>query len=262
MKNFVIFFLANTGSSAIISHLKKLKDNISIVGFEPFDECHMRNKKIQPNDLKRMLDMLLKKEAKFDENTNENVRNAIDKIYVKYRDDPFPEFDKSRSIGFKMRLKDWETIAEPIKNNDTVVFILLRENVFKWALSLYDFKSSQFSLIKGQIEKNPKVTVDIEKFKEILHRCQTNLEARYRLIERLDADGVSVYPLYYEEYCNDKEKFFRDFFDTVEIPMSKDALKEFSEIPNYFKKVHDDDVKKFVLNYDELKREFGKEYTF
>ena len=41
MKDFIIYFLANTGSSAIISHLMKFRDIINILGFEPFDQHNL-----------------------------------------------------------------------------------------------------------------------------------------------------------------------------------------------------------------------------
>ena len=254
MKDFIIYFLANTGSSAIISHLMKFRDIINILGFEPFDQHNMKKKKLVSDNLEEIFRNI------FDKSIDDY--DKLQEIYSHHTDRKFPQIDKKKSVGFKMRFRNWDTIKHIIKENGVVVFILIRQNVFRWALSLYDKQSNQFKLIKKKIEKNPKIYVDIDKFREILYRCENNLNERYELIEKLEDDNYEVYPLFYEDYCDNKLEFFKDFFNSLEIPISNNELEKYVKIPNYFKKVHDDDIRKFVINYDELKEEFGNKYEF
>lgn len=256
MKNFIIFFMANTGSSAIVSHLKQLKDKIDIVGFEPFDNFHMK-KTLVGNDLKRMLELLYNKNL-----DSTYAHNELSKLYKLYNDAPFELFNNKKAVGCKMRMREWETIEEPIKNNNVVVFVLIRQNVFKWGLSWYDSSSTQFQLIKGEIQKDPTITVDIGKFKGILNTCCKLLEERYKLIETLKKRGIKVVPIYYEEYCENKKMFFKKIFDSIDVKLSDKELTEYANKPNFFKKVHGDDLKKYVTNYDELKKVFGDTYNF
>lgn len=256
MRNFVIFFAANTGSSAIISHLKQMKDKLDIVGFEPFDNCHMKQALVG-KDLTRMFELLYNKNL-----DNTSAHAELNKLYKLYNDKPIELFNNKKALGFKMRYRDWDTIEAPIKNNNVVVFILIRQNVFKWALSWYDSSATQFKLIKGEVEKDPKITVDVEKFRSILKGCCQGLNERYKLIEELKKRGVTVVPIYYEEYCENKVAFFRKFFDSIDMKLTEGELLEFANRPNFFKKVHGDNLKQYVVNYEELKKEFGKLYSF
>ncbi|AYV82343.1 MAG: hypothetical protein Homavirus33_5 [Homavirus sp.] len=248
--------MANTGSSAIISHLKKLTKYVDIIGFEPFDNFHMKKPLIGEN-LTMIFDLLFSKNL-----TNDFAYYKMNSIYKIYSDKEIDKFDKKKAIGFKMRFRNWETIETPIIKNNVVVFILVRQDVFKWAISTYDVDCNQFKLIKGDIEKDPTIKIDIEKFKSILRICHKNLEERYGLIDMLRKKNVDVCPLYYEEFCNDKKLFFKKMFDKLQIKLTNDELTEFANKPNYFKKVHSDDLKKYVTNYDELKVEFGSKYVF
>ena len=252
MKNFIIFFMANTGSSAIISHLKQLKNKIDIIGFEPFDNCHMKTPLIG-EDLTKIFNLVYSKNHKIDD---------INNIYKKYSNKELDNIDTTKSVGFKMRYRNLELIEQPLKNNNVVILVLIRKNVFKWALSTYDSKSTQFKLIRGEISKDPEITVDINKFKDILNKCEKSLDERYKLINTLKSKGLNVYPIYYEDYCNDKENFFKKFFNYIDINLSTQELSEFANKPNFFKKVHSDDIKQYVTNYDELKKEFGQKYNF
>jgi hypothetical protein len=252
MKNFIIFFMANTGSSAIISHLKQLKEKIDIVGFEPFDNFHMKTPLIG-DDLTKIFNLIYN-------NINNSNINQINNIYKKYTDKEL-KFDTTKSVGCKMRFRNWDMIEGPIKNGNTTVFILIRQNVFKWAISSYDSKSTQFDLLKGKISKDPQITIDLVKFKQILSRCEQSLKERYELVELLKKRNINIIPIYYEEFCDNKKQFFKKFLNAIDIKLSDELLTEFANKPNYFKKVHSDDLRKYITNYDQLKKEF-KEYDF
>ena len=125
MRDFIIFFSGGEGSSAIICHLKQFINNINILGFEPFDN-HTLNKKMSDTDLNNIFRLLF--------NKKQDHVSAINTIYGKYTDKTLG-IDKSKSNGFKMRLQDWNKIKEHIIKNNVIVFVLIRQNVLKWAIS-------------------------------------------------------------------------------------------------------------------------------
>jgi hypothetical protein len=209
------------------------------------------------DDLKSMFELVYNKKIPANES-----HTQLAQIYKKHNDKEFEQFDKKKSVGFKMRFREWDTIEQPIVKNSVTVFVLIRKNVFKWALSTYDSESNQFKLIKGQTVANPTITVDIPKFTNILNICKRNLTERHNLITMLKGRGTKVVPIYYEDFCDNKKQFFKTFLSKIDIKLTDKELTEFVEKQNFFKKVHGDNLQQYVTNYDELKKVFGSIYDF
>jgi hypothetical protein len=239
MKNFIILFDGQEGSSAIISHLNN-QSSINIAGFEPFDNCHLK-KPLTGNDFKLLLNNLF----------NHNMA-AASSIYKNYSDKNLLNIDKSKSVGFKMRFRNYDDIKSVLKRKDVVVFVLIRRNVLKWGLSKCRSNSLQFQLIKGEIEKNPKLYVNIDLLNKKIEQCTMLVKKKNTILKNLMNDGVNAHPIYYEDYCDNKVKFMRFVLNKLDIKLTNKELLEYSNKPNYFKKVHDDDISKFIINYDEV----------
>lgn len=244
MKDFMILYRGHEGSSAIISHLKK-SSNIDIVGFEPFDTHHMK-KHLKGPDLARVFKLM------FDKSVNFGYNKQIKDIYSQYTEIPINNIDKKKSVGFKIRLRAWPVIKNIIVKNNVVCFVLIRKNILKWAISRLRSNTLQFQLINKDITANPKLYVKIEDLDEKIRLCQKLLDDKQKLINALKADGVDVHPIYYEDYCNNKYKFFENVFNKLDIKMTNQELKKFAEIEVHFKKVHSNDIKDFIENYDEV----------
>jgi hypothetical protein len=238
MSNFVIFFNGHEGSTAIISHLKK-SQNINILWYEPFDNCHLK-KKLEGNDLAILLDAVYKRDY-----------IKASNIYKQYSDKPLDTFTKNNALGFKMRQRDWSDIQHVLVNNNVIVLVLFRNNILKWGLSKCESNHLQFKLVKNEISHNPKMTVNFELLTERLKICKKLINDKQQLLDNCKKYNIKAYPIYYETYCNDKIAFFDNIFKILNINIGEN-LKDFALQPIYFKKVHSDDLKQYITNYDEL----------
>lgn len=242
-KNFVIFFDGCEGSTAIITHLKQFA-NIDIIWFEPFDNCHLK-KKLIGKDLNNMFNLVYN-------NNKFGYMAKINQIYSNYSDKELNNFDKDKSIGFKMRMRNFGDIKNILKNNDVVVFILMRKNILKWAISLYGSNTLQFKLVKKEIDKNPPMTINFDTLKEKIDLCNKNIEKKYDMFKNIRKEGIETHFIYYEDYCDNKAVFLNSIIKKLNIHMHIESVKNIAEKNIYFQKVHDNDLSKFVTNYDEL----------
>ncbi len=244
MKPFIIFFKGQEGSSAIISYLQKLKQT-NILGFEPFDTHHMKAKLVG-EDLKRIFKLIFDKNIKF--NYNQNIKQ----IYKKYTDIQINNIDKKKAIGFKMRPRELNNIMDVIKKNDVTVFVLIRHDICRHAISMCSTNRLQFDLKAGKIQKNPKHKIDLSILNKNIEICKNVLKQKQYLINMLKKHNINVYPIYYEEFCKNKAKFFNNMLRKLDIKLSQEELQKFASCTIPFKKVHDERIKKFVINYDEV----------
>lgn len=243
MKNFVIFFNGHEGSTAIISHLKKLENMVDIIWYEPFDNCHLK-KRLGGRDLKNIF------KAVFSNHTQGYT--VASKIYKSYSDKPLTKFSANKSVGFKMRCRAFNDIHPILKEKKVVVFVLIRRNIARWALSRCRPNSLQFKLVRKEIDQNPKLDVDLKLFEQKVELCQRLLKEKKDLLNTCRKLGIEAHPIYYEDYCEDKVGFFTNIFGKLGIRMDKKHIESFANRDVYFKKVHDDDISKFVTNYQEV----------
>lgn len=243
MKNFIILFNGHEGSSAIISHLRKIPQ-INIIWYEPLDNCHLKQPLNNP-DLLNLLNYIY--------NTNIKHRHQqASTIYSRYSDKQLCEFNDNKSVGFKMRVRDWPTLEKVFKQHNVVVFVLIRQNLLKLAISKCQPNSMQFKLINKEIPTNPKLTIDFNTLTQNITVCRDLLKYKQDIITRCSTIGITCHPLFYEEYCDNKELFLSKILKILDIHMPQSDIQQLANSPNYFKKVHSDKLSDFITNYPEL----------
>jgi len=150
MRNFIIIFAEKEGTSPLIRLLNNF-EQISIIhqvntqDWEPFD-IHNRGAMTLEN-LERCLDMVFNKESI-------NFKQ-LNQIYTRTAKKPLEEFSRNEVTGLKMRFTTpgknslfWNTLPKNftydsfklmmfnvLKRNDVVVFLALRQDILRWALS-------------------------------------------------------------------------------------------------------------------------------
>jgi hypothetical protein len=277
-RNFIILFQEKEGSTPIVRLLDNF-DSIDIVhqvangGWEPFDlNC---SGPISSRDYSRCLELIYGDDS--------NYMDRLNAIYTRTAKNPLRPFNKDNSVGFKMRFRPqhsnrWlKLLTGPrfrsssircFRDNDVVVFVTVRQDVFRLALSKYHGDGSgkpghlQFKLADNEIDRAqiPKIQVDLDAFRKVLARCERRLEQKRRLLERLGRNGVTAWPLFYESFCNDKKAFFTDVLARLELPSTEEDIDAVLEKGTQFKKVHSHDIREFVVNADEVLEEFGEPY--
>lgn len=243
MKNFIILFNGHEGSSAIISHLRKFPQ-INIIWYEPLDNYHLKLPLNGP-DLLTMLNYI------YNTSLKDRYMHAST-LYSKHSDKPLCEFKDNKSVGLKMRVRDWPTLEKVFKQHNVVVFVLIRQNLLKLAVSKCQPNSMQFKLINNEIPTNPKMTIDLEMLTNNLTVCRDLLKYKQDIIARCSQLGIACHPMFYEEYCDNKELFFSKILKILDIHVPKPTINQLANQPNYFKKVHSDNMQDFIINYKEL----------
>ena len=292
MRNFIIFFDEKEGTSPLV----RLLDNfgqISIVhqvgdrGWEPFDRHNCGWLRI--SELVQCLDLL------FDDTPLDMGR--LNGIYAKKAIAPLDTVDKAGAIGFKMRFVPphpvelmWRKflsgvskavtrrdsaqaferkMINTIKANDAVIFLAVRQDVFRWALSKYHGDGTgkpghiQFKLASGAISKSEigKIRIDRDRFEQSLLECEEVHAEKRRLVHELQRAGISVHPLLYEDFLADKKAYFIRLLGLLEIDISDAEIDAALELGGYFNKVHSDDISEFVENHEEITEMFGDRYV-
>ena len=278
-RNFVILFEEKEGSTPIVRLLDNF-DGINILhqvsnrAWEPFD-LHCCGPITMRNYL-RCLDLIYGDQAPYMKELNE--------IYTVTADHPLAPFDKSKSVGFKMRFRPQTTrnwlhhFAKPIftrrsidrfRSNEVVVFVTIRQDILRWALSRYHGDGTgkpghlQFKLAGGKIERPdiPKLHVHLDTFGQMLERCERQVAHKRRLLTRLNESGVSAWPMLYEFFCSDKRAFFAEVLSRLELPSTAEEIDVALEKGTKFQKVHGHDIRQFVVNADEVLKTFGERYV-
>jgi hypothetical protein len=239
MKNFILFFNSNEGSTAIMSQLKK-SELFNILWLEPFDNHHLK-KELKDQDLEDILSYTY---------TNDN--SSLSDLYKEYSNTKLDYLYSNRSTGFKMRPRNLDHVIPILKEQKIHVFVLIRENILKSAISRCQTNLLQFELAQGKIKENPPITIDISVLQEKINLCKKINQEKYKLLENLKKLNISASPLYYEKFCSNKLEFFKDIFQKLEIKISAQDLCDFCNQELYYKKVHSDDISKFIVNYQEV----------
>ena len=293
MKNFVIFFQEKEGTSPLVRLLDNLP-NVSVLhqtdnsGWEPFDRHNCGPMILE--DLENCLEMI------FDKQPLEMDR--LNEIYTRTATKPLEEFHKTGSVGFKMRfrpisnhprlvqavarrVKSAKTLADRmlarsykrmlidvLRKNGVVVFMAVRQDVFRWAISKYHGDGSgkkghlQFKLADGQLDKRsiPSIHVDCTKYADVIEECEQEHARKRALVKELREHGIEVHPLRYEDFLRDKMQYFERVCEILEIPVSEDDVRSALNKGSYFKKVHSDDISDFVTNHEEITERFGTRF--
>ena len=261
MKNFIIFFTEKEGSSPIIETLMKF-DKIDIIGFEPFDtyvftekEFGGLGKDIKKEDLAECLDLIYKNDH------DPDYYQKLINIYSKYNAEiKLNNFNKlENSIGLKIRLRNNELIFDKLKKYHVVTFVLIRQNVLRWALSKYVNKHLQFEFDRdGDKNNDIKMRFDCRRLQIHIQECEEALKDKKTLLTELKKYGIEFYPLYYEEFCHNKLDYFQNLLEKLDIKYSREAIEMTINQELLFKKAHSDNIREFAINYDEVYKTFRK----
>jgi hypothetical protein len=290
MRNFLIFHSAKEGTSALVSMLDNF-DKISLLSGEPFD-THNCGPMLQ-EDFKDSLEMIFS-----DKPAN---LSALNDIYIKTAKKPLKPYDNSVANGFKLRFiakirkpgivaRYWpfkkrrerlkirasrpsdksnqKMLFDVIKKKKIVVFMAVRQDIFRWGLSRYHGDGSgkqghlQFKLMSGEIKKKDigKIHIDADRFEEELKVCEKLYAKKVKLITDMRAQGISVHPIRYEDFLTDKPALFKHILQLLEIDVSADEIQKAIDDGTDFQKVHSDDISDFVENHEEITEKFGHRF--
>lgn len=294
MRNFVVFFDGREGTTALMQLLSNF-DQISVLhydiksGWEPFDynSCGP----ISKQDLKECFNILF---------GNKPVDvDRFNQIYTKTAKKPVSISNPDGSIGFKMRFEPPDKVAvtlrrmavwykmggeilknaynrsfenmmfDVLKSNNVAVFFAIRQDVLRWALSIYHGDGTgkrgnlQWKLASGKISREEigKIHIDCKRLEKIILRCEESLAIRHKLKQEFEQKGIKVYPLLYEDFVQDKLPYFQRVCEILEIPLTEEEIKAVINQGAYFKKVHSDKLSGFVENHEEVMEKFGNRFV-
>jgi len=156
-----------------------------------------------------------------------------------------------------------------LKRNDVVVFLALRQDILRWALSKYHGDGTgnpghlQFKLANGKIKRNSigKIHVDSTRFESIISQCVEAHAHKRRLMEDFKQAAIQTHFLIYEDFLTDKQKYLNRILDLLELKTSSEEVDAALERGTYFEKVHSHDITNFVVNHEEVMEKFGKYYS-
>ena len=261
MKNFIIFNSEKEGSCALVQTLNNFDDITIISDFiEPFDRHmfvksdHGKGKDISKEDFLRCLSLTY--------DSSQNYLEELNNIYARYNSHCTFSFSKEKSHGFKMRLrKQWsEDLFLTLKKYKVTAFVLFRKDILRWALSKYHGNGAgkkghlQFSDV--HIKDLPKLKVNWSSLKEKIKRCERSIADKEKLIQDLRNSGVDAFPLYYEDFCNNKSGYFKNLLHKLDIVLSDQDIQQVLMQDCNYKKVHPDDISTFVDNHQEITKKF------
>lgn len=166
--------------------------------------------------------------------------------YTKYSDKPL-NFDKNKNIGFKLRVKEINIIKSLADKFGLKIFVLMRKNILKHGISKCESNQLQFKLINNELDSDRKINIDLGLLDKNILECRAKLEFKESLI-----DKYNFYPIYYEDFLYNKSSFFKSLINIIDPTIPDFFIDQISNQESYFKKVHSDNLKDFVLNYEEL----------
>jgi len=284
MRNFIIIFAEKEGTSPLVRLLNNFEQisiihQVDVIDWEPFD-IHNRGAMTLGN-LEHCLDMIFSNDA--------IDFNQLNQIYTGTAKKPLVEFDRNGVTGFKMRFttprKDspfWNRLPKDftdssfrlmmfnvLKRNDVVVFLALRQDILKWALSKYHGDGTgkpghiQFRLANEKIKRNAigNIHVDCKRLALIISKCVESHARKSRLKEDFKLEGIHTHSLIYEDFLTDKQKYIDRILNILELNTSKEEMDAALTKGTYFEKVHSDKISDFVVNHEEVKEKFSKYYS-
>jgi hypothetical protein len=290
MTNFIIFFTEREGTSPLVRILSNFEQldiihQIKNSGWEPLDfhNCGPMSTK----NLKICFDIIFNNEPL-------NLRR-LNQVYTKTAAKPLAVFDKTKSIGFKMRFrhpknlqplgsglpinlrylnsalkmyrmqKFRKLVFNMLKKYKITAFVAVRQNTLRLALSDYHGDGHgnpghlQFKLASGEISKDdiPKIRVDCDRLEQLISKWEQIHKHKKRLIKKFKRSGIKTHALLYETFCDDKQTYFQDFFSKLDLYIAPKDVATALKAGSVFKKVHSDDISEFVINHEEVLERFG-----
>lgn len=272
-------------------------DQISVVhqtpnaGWEPFDNHNCGHMPLR--SFKKCLELIY--------NKGPLDIDRLNQIYTRTAKKPLKLFSKKGSVGFKMRFtppglnlqieKKFQNIRNSkiikhikykiykvpfkqlmfnlLKKHNLVVFMAVRQDVLRWALSKYHGDGTgkpghiQFRLASGEISKDQigKIHVDCEQLKKTILACEMIHADKRSLMHKLKQAGIKVLPILYEDFLVDKLKYFKRICDALEIAITEEEINFALRRGAYFKRVHSDQISDFVENHQEVMDRFSDRFV-
>lgn len=280
-KNFIILFNGGEGTSPLVRLLDNF-EHIDVIhhddgeGWEPFDKHNCGP--LPLNDYRRCLELI------YGADYGRYMQDVND-IYSKRARRPLAEFDKEKSVGFKMRFRSQRSSSlgpiarfggarfkrvsfDLFRRHSVVVFIAIRQDVFRWALSLYHGDGTgspgqlQFRLAAKRMTRSDisRIEVDLDSFERMVVRCESKVQRKRQLLAELRRSGISAYPLLYENFLDDKLYYLRDLLRNIGVEVSDEEIAWAVGKGTHYERVHGNDVSEFVTNADELIGRFSHRY--
>lgn len=290
----MILFDGREGTTALMQMLNNF-DQISVLhhdhqsGWEPFGQKSCES--ISFRDLEESLKLILNNEAVDVDRFNE--------IYNKTGKKPLVISNPNGSVGFKMRfepprkfavtlrrLSMWywgggkilldiysrrfkKMMFDLLKRNNVAVFFAIRQDVLRWALSIYHGDGTgkpgnlQWKLANGAISKDQigEIDVDCNRLEKIVSRCERSLAIRQELMHELEQAGIKVFPLLYEDFMKDKLSYFQRVCKILGIAITEVEINAAINKGAHFKKVHSNQLSDFVENHQEVMEKFGDRFV-
>lgn len=290
MSNFLVLFNEKEGTSNLMKLLDQFQ-GVSIVhqtddhGWEPFD-WHL-HQSLSLNKLFKCLRLVY--------SGKKSAEKQLNQLYLRSAERPLDHYDKSGDIGFKMRFyapdepdwlarilgrwgARWFTAVDVIKSryergilsvlrkNKVVVLFAVRQDLFRWALSKYHGDGTgrdghlQFDVAYERLKRSdvPPIEVDPARFQSILDNRRGLIDEKLRLMHKMESQGIRTHAVIYEEFMTDAHAFFQKLFTAIDHPVTDAEISTVMQKGTVFKKVHSDDISEFVINHEEVEKQFGK----
>lgn len=291
MRNFIILFQGKEGSTPLVAMLDNhpevtiLRTKIDKTsGWEPFD-IH-RGRRMTHRTVNNCLDIYFA--------PGPVDMEQLHAIYRRERSFLFRPVKPEAARGFKIRWKSTMAISYwrrgtligklagrtsyiynpgfrrmlqgKMKQYNLVVFVLVRQDMLRWALSRYHGDGTgrhghiQFKMAKGQIDPAdiPKIHVDPDRLARMIARAARQLDQKRTLIKKLRTREMEVHPIFYEDMLADRRRFYREILERIEVDASDATLDAMIKQDTPFRKVHHTDISTFVQNHTEILQRFGE----
>ena len=300
MKNFILFFEEKEGSTAVVQALDAL-DPVSVVrretesglgGWEPFEWFNCGS--LGRERFRQCLHSIFGARPVGMERLNE--------IYMSTARAPLRQFGKAGSVGFKMRIvPPWDLpnlaadspyrknpaidflcrairrssrgafrklMSESLSELDVVVFVMVRQDIFRWAISKYHGDGTgqpghlQFRMASGDMspEKLPKIIFDRSRFGRIVDKCVELHRTKRWWFDAMSGAGIPTHALRYEDFADNRGRFFAQLLAALDIPVTNDGALAQAVQGTRLRRVHGDDISEYVANHREIIDLYGDRF--
>jgi hypothetical protein len=156
-----------------------------------------------------------------------------------------------------------------LRRNDTVVFLAVRQDVFRWGLSKHHGDGTgqpghlQFKLARGELQKGEigKIHVDPERFQAIVASCEAFIARKRELMQQLLRAGLEVYPICYEDFLGSQYETLARICRLIRLDVTEADLRRAVAEGADFQKVHSEDISEFVENHQQMIELFGDRFV-
>jgi hypothetical protein len=177
---------------------------------------------------------------------------------------------KLQDLSLRINLRDYKKLmTNMLKRSHPVVFLAVRQDVFRWALSKYHGDGTgkpghlQFKLAKGELQRCDigKIYVEPERFKAIVAGCEAIHERKRELMQQLLKAGLEVYPICYEDFLASEYETLARICRLIRLDVPEADLRRVVAEGADFQKVHSEDISEFVENHQQMIELFGDRFV-